>query len=91
MIMGSIIYLSYAWQISLKTLKGVFSFSRCHFCKGNALLRDTDIHSRAPIGTKINQCHFGDLRPFSYKAPKICPDIRGRAKKQPVPWHGGTG
>ena len=47
--------------------------------------------SRAPIGAKINQCHFGDLRPFSYKAPKICPDIRGRAKKQPVPWHGGTG
>ena len=28
---------------------------------------------------------------FCYGAPKICTDFRGGAKKQPVPWPGGTG
>ena len=52
------------------------------------------VYTLAPIGGKINQCHFGDLRVF-FGAPNICTnlctDFRGGAKKQPVPWHGGTG
>ena len=28
---------------------------------------------------------------FCYGAPKMCAEFRGGAKKQPVPWHGGTG
>ena len=28
---------------------------------------------------------------FCYGVPKMCAEFRGGAKKQPVPWHGGTG
>ena len=31
------------------------------------------------------------IKTFCYEAPEVCPDFRGRAKKQPVPWHSGTG
>ena len=34
---------------------------------------------------------FRGIKAFCYGAPKVCPDFRGGAKKQPVPWHGGTG
>ena len=50
------------------------------------------LQTRAPIGAKINQCHFGESRLFVMGCPKyVCPDFRGGAKKQPAPWHGGTG
>ena len=31
------------------------------------------------------------IKAFCYGAPRVCPDFQGGAKKQPVPWHGGTG
>ena len=45
----------------------------------------------APIGGKINQCHFGDLRVLYNICTDLCINFRGGAKKQPVPWPGGTG
>ena len=51
------------------------------------------------LNTKIKGAHWGKNQPvplrgikaFCHRAPKVWPDFRGRAKKQPVPWHGGTG
>ena len=51
----------------------------------------TSLWSRVPIRKKINQCYCGGFETFCYRAPKIYPNFRARAKKQPVPWQVGTG
>ena len=43
-----------------------------------------------PSGQKSTSATSGN-QGFLLWAPKVCPDFRGGAKKQPVPWHGGTG
>ena len=42
-------------------------------------------------GRPLRQKSTSATSAFCYGAPKVCPDFRGGAKKQPVPWHGGTG
>ena len=52
--------------------------SDCKICKGAHQSQNQPVPLRG-------------IKAFCYVSPKICPDFRGGAKKQPVPWHGGTG
>ena len=76
-----IMYVSYLYR-------GYACRYACH--KLDRMLQKKDIIKGAHRG-KNQPVPFRGIKAFCYGEPKVCPDFQDGAKKQPVPWHSGTG